>query len=346
MTPMRMLLLLSGGSAFSPLSLYAGSAKGLWYGTGLTDGFQVSDGTVALTAPGQGTADCVEGYITDKSGNGLTGLQATAAARPTLSARRNLLLATALLSTQSVTTVATPYTLQFTGSGTVTLSGTSTAGPLVGGGTLTFTPTAGTLTLTVSGSVTVAQLELGSTATTYQAITDASNYNTSPATSFPRFFKLDGVDDGFATAAFAAGTFSSDMTFMCAIRRTSAASGLLFSEIVGVTPYLAIFTTADGNPCSSGAGTPTYFANGVAVPGGTGTTRGQLATALPVGQWVILEIRNADLSLWVRFAISQYVGGIKVDGSLGEILLCETPSAAVLTQMRQYLAAQYGVTVS
>jgi hypothetical protein len=339
MTPMRMLLLLSGGSAFSPLSLYAGSAKGLWYGTGLTDGFQVSDGTVALTAPGQGTADCVEGYITDKSGNGLTGLQATAAARPTLSARRNLLLATALLSTQSVTTVATPYTLQFTGSGTVTLSGTSTAGPLVGGGTLTFTPTAGTLTLTVSGSVTVAQLELGSTATTYQAITDASNYNTSPATSFPRFFKLDGVDDGFATAAFAAGTLGADMTFMCAIRRTSADGLVLAYSGPAWIGYAHPTNPAAASNAIFGA--MSHFVDGAAVA----NTAIALNGALTVGAWHIVEIRNLDLSAAAVLAFANF-GGVPLNGSLGEILLCETPSAAVLTQMRQYLAAQYSVVLA
>jgi hypothetical protein len=86
---------------------------------------------------------------------------------------RNMLAASDALSTQSVTVTAIAHTLSFTGTGTVTLSGASTSGPLVGTGasnrvSLTFTPTAGTLTLTVSGSVTLAQLETGSTATTYQ----------------------------------------------------------------------------------------------------------------------------------------------------------------------------------
>ena len=85
--------------------------------------------------------------------------------------RTNLILNNTAMSTQNVTTAATPYTLSFYGTGTVTLSGTSTAGPLVGTGaypnrvTLTFTPTAGTLTLTVTGSVEYAQLEAGSFAT-------------------------------------------------------------------------------------------------------------------------------------------------------------------------------------
>jgi len=76
---------------------------------------------------------------------------------------RNLLAATATLSTQNVTTVATRYTLSFYGTGSVTLSGTAT-GTLNGTGAsnrvqTTVTATAGTLTLTVSGSVTAAQLE-------------------------------------------------------------------------------------------------------------------------------------------------------------------------------------------
>lgn len=80
--------------------------------------------------------------------------------------RTNLLLDSATLSTQSVTVTAQVYILSFYGTGTITLSGASTAGPLAGTGAnvrsvLSFTPTAGTLTLTVTGSVTYAQLEAG-----------------------------------------------------------------------------------------------------------------------------------------------------------------------------------------
>jgi hypothetical protein len=71
-------------------------------------------------------------------------------------ARTNLLLNSGTLSTQNVTVSAVQYVLSFTGTGTVTLSGASTAGPLVGTGTgennrvqLVFTPSAGTLTCTV-----------------------------------------------------------------------------------------------------------------------------------------------------------------------------------------------------
>lgn len=95
-------------------------------------------------------------------------------------ARTNSLLNSATLGTQSVAVTAQPYTLSFYGTGTVTLSGASTAGPLVGTGAfptrvaLTFTPTAGTLTLTVSGSVLNANLEAGSFATSYIPTTAAA----------------------------------------------------------------------------------------------------------------------------------------------------------------------------
>jgi hypothetical protein len=107
--------------------------------------------------------------------------QATAAYRPILGreplgGRRNLLLATDSLSTQTYTTAAVAHTLTFTGTGTVALTGTATH-DLVGTGasdrvSYTFTPSAGILTLTVSGTVTLSQLELGSTATAYQKVVD------------------------------------------------------------------------------------------------------------------------------------------------------------------------------
>ena len=117
--------------------------------------------------------------------------------------RTNLLLNSATLSTQSVTVTATVHTLSFYGTGTVTLSGASTAGPLVGTGannrvTLTFTPTAGSLTLTVSGSVTLAQLEAGDFATSYiptagTAVTRAADSATVTSLSSIRYNEDEGT---------------------------------------------------------------------------------------------------------------------------------------------------------
>lgn len=112
-------------------------------------------------------------------------------------ARTNLLLNSATLSTQDVTVTAVPHTLHFTGTGTITLSGASTAGPLVGTGagennrvSLTFTPSAGTLTLTVSGTVANADLEVGSTPSSHKptsgsTATRAAETLTVPSASLP-----------------------------------------------------------------------------------------------------------------------------------------------------------------
>jgi hypothetical protein len=90
--------------------------------------------------------------------------------------RTNILLNSLLngtnLSTQTVTTTAVPYTLSFYGTGTIVLSGTNVS-TQVGTGTypsrkvFTFTPTAGSLILTVTGTVQYAQLEIGSSATSF-----------------------------------------------------------------------------------------------------------------------------------------------------------------------------------
>jgi hypothetical protein len=194
-----------------------GEQGGWWDSSDIETLFQDAAGTVPVRQLGQPV-----GRILDKSGNGNHLVQAIDAARPTWQARSNLLLATTTLATQTITTIATPYTLSFTGTGTVTLSGTSTDGPLVGTGvgqrvSLTFTPTAGALTLTVSGTVTDAQLELGSTATQYQRVTTATDYED---IGLPRYLQFDGFDDFLRTAVGADMRFSAtdEVTFCAGAR--------------------------------------------------------------------------------------------------------------------------------
>jgi hypothetical protein len=86
-------------------------------------------------------------------------------------AATNLFLNSTAPATQGIAVTAQVYTLSFYGTGTITLSGASTAGPLVGTGaapnrvSLTFTPSAGTLTLTLTGTIVRPQLETGTVAT-------------------------------------------------------------------------------------------------------------------------------------------------------------------------------------
>lgn len=155
--------------------------------------------------------------------------------------RTNLLLNSAVLSTQSVTVTAVAHTLSFTGTGTVTLSGASTAGPLVGTGandrvTLTFTPTAGSLTLTVSGSVTLAQLEAGAFATSYIPTTDTAQTR---AADDPRVSTLSSI--GFNAAAS-----SIFVEAECAYVDAGNQVGALFELFGSATNYVRFYLDATG----------------------------------------------------------------------------------------------------
>ena len=93
----------------------------------------------------------------------------------------NLLLNTATLGTQTVTVqVGVNYILSIKGTGSVTLTGASTAGPLNGTGAsnrvdLKITAATTSLTLTVSGSVTSARLSAVTYETAFRACDDVDN---------------------------------------------------------------------------------------------------------------------------------------------------------------------------
>ena len=202
---------------FNPISWFLKGEPGAWYDpSDLTTLFQDSAGTIPVTAVEQPV-----GLMKDKSGRGNHAFQATAGNRPVLSARVNLLLATATLSTQSVTSSATTYTLSFTGTGTVALSGTATGA--LSAGTNTFTATAGTLTLTVSGSVTLADLRptnSGALLPAYQRVNTASDYDT---IGFPLYLKANGTSSAMSTNSIDF-TSTDKMTVVTGVRKLSDAN--------------------------------------------------------------------------------------------------------------------------
>jgi hypothetical protein len=150
-------------------------------------------------------------------------------ARPELRARVNLLVATATLSTQNVTTQATSYTLRFAGAGSITLSGTATGS--YSAGTHTITCTAGTLTLTVSGTVTTADLRpanSGALLPAYQAVVDANTYDTS---GFPLYLRFDGIDDSMYTPANLNLSGTDKVAVFAGVRSLSLAATAFIAEL-------------------------------------------------------------------------------------------------------------------
>jgi len=177
-------------------------------------------------------------------------------------ARTNLFLNSAVGATQSVTVAAAAHTLSFRGTGTITLTGVSTSGPLVGTGannrvTLTFTPTAGSLTLTVSGSCTNVNLEAGAFASSWietagssvLRASDALNI-TSPGVTYPLtlFAEFErAVDTGGAENLFnvsnGSNTDRAEISVTSAdLANVFAASGNVTQASFGVTGALAIST--------------------------------------------------------------------------------------------------------
>jgi hypothetical protein len=162
----------------------SGTGSGTLQGTGANDRvslvFTPTAGTLTLTVSGTVTFGMLcKSSVIDRSYQKITDWTteqyAWAAQNPRLWLRRNRFLSTATLSTQTVSAVtANPLTVSFTGTGTITFS-TAYSGSLVGTGandrvTATFTPAAGNLVCTVTGTVTLAQCEVGGTATPYQEV--------------------------------------------------------------------------------------------------------------------------------------------------------------------------------
>jgi len=167
-----------------------------------------------------------------KSIAGNHALQETSAARPTLSARYNLLLATATLATQNVTVTAGSHTLYFTGAGSITLSGATTGS--YNAGTHTITTTAGTLTLTVSGSVLTADLRVvnGSVGLpVYQSVNTATDYDT---VGFPVYLQYDGIDDNLLSLVNSIA-LTPDYTLLLGFYYNSGGTNSSYVSIAGIT---------------------------------------------------------------------------------------------------------------
>lgn len=182
-------------------------------------------------------------------------------------ARTNLFLNSAVGVTQSCTVTAAAHTLSFFGTGTITLTGTSTAGPLVGTGannrvTLTFTPTAGSLTLTVSGSCTNVQLELGAFATSPIVTVGAT------VTRAADVCTIATLGSWFNAAA---GTLIGEWVVR-GVKATGVQTVVSIDDGTNTQRVTIFASNAGGQPQASGTATTTFlsvFRGTVAVAGAT-----------------------------------------------------------------------------
>jgi hypothetical protein len=272
--------------------------------------------------------------------------QGTSDARPVYgrhpaSGLRNLLGESDTLATQSRTVTAAQHTLSFRGTGTVTLSGASTSGPLVGTGagdvvSLTFTPSAGSLTLTVSGTVEVAQLELGAARTAYQSVADAGGFDVTEAGQRSVYYlRPDGSDDWmeFATAFQPAGAYTLAGSMFRGVNARHDLFGLGASAnnraIIAAGGSFTIQSASSANSRAwlSAVGENTRSVVVARVPGTTGeklfvngTDRGTPDTVsgdiFPFNASGFTSLFRSGLTF---FATGRFYGGVLIPGAITEV---------------------------
>lgn len=188
------------------------------------------------------------------------------------------------------------------------------------------------------------QLNLGSTDLPYQRVGAAGDYD---ASAGPTYLQFDGVDDSLASATFAAGTLTSSMDCMIAVRRDSVSGVCLIGlwDPDNTARWIGAAESGIGTSCVNGSGSPTVWVDGVQLSGGTAVTRGTLYTALTAGAWHILEFRGLDLANWTKVAFSGYSSAL-VNGALGKIELFASGQDANRDRARARMAAYFGVTLA
>lgn len=185
-----------------------------------------------------------------------------------------------------------------------------------------------------------AQFNLGSVKAYQPILTDGSSYSPTGITPWQQY---DGTDDGMATASFAAGTLTSAMDCMIAVRRNSAAAAVLV-KAQDTSKCFGYFETAAPGAIFDGVGASvTVFVDSVQLAQMDGDG---LAAALTVGEFHIVEFRGLDLSAWEKFSFSGFPG-LLANCASGDIMLFEsTASTEDKDKARQYLADKYGVTLA
>lgn len=173
----------------------------------------------------------------------------------------------------------------------------------------------------------------------YQPIlTDGSSYS---ATGITPFQLYDGTDDGMATASFAAGTLTSNMDCLIAVRIQGGAQPIAGLYQLDQTKYFGVVAAASSAGTYGGCGTPSIYVDGTPVA----NTRDDLATALGAGVWHILEYRALDLSQWVNAGFGYYSTGYQFNGGQGGILLFPGGNTAGRDAARTWLGAKVGLTL-
>lgn len=155
----------------------------------------------------------------------------------------------------------------------------------------------------------------------------------------------DGIDDGLGIAA-SAGVFAAASAAFALVKTDGLIGETICFSYAG--EYFGSFGGGNSSAAASNlCGSNSYYAvNGVVVPGGGTTTRAQLAAAIPVGQWCVVEARNLNMSAWASLTFGYFSALYPKPPKLGAspIVISETTEDNA-TLIRRYLAQKAGITL-
>lgn len=151
----------------------------------------------------------------------------------------------------------------------------------------------------------------------------------------------DGTDDASASAAFSAGTLTSNMDAYITVKKNAATGYCAMAQAAGHANFFGRATSGGAGASYANCGTPTVFVNGTAI----GTTEGDLHTALWSGSaaWGVLEYHNLDLSAWTALFRGFYSGAYPGSANTGAIVICAAGTDARRAKNRRYLSRKVGI---
>src|SRR5690606_35961921 len=110
------------------------------------------------------------------------------------------------------------------------------------------------------------------------------------------------------TVSFPAGTLGGDMDCFMLLRRDDARKVILgYAVSADSTAYFGAIDPNSTISAHSGGAPVSYAVNGNPVPL---PKRGELALAVPVGEWCAVEAKNLNLSAWTALAFGGYAGSL------------------------------------
>lgn len=154
-------------------------------------------------------------------------------------------------------------------------------------------------------------------------------------------YRWDGVDDEIGATPFPTGTLAASTDVFAAIKRNGGGGAILAQQNAVGSNFFGVWEASAGDP-HSGVGTSvTYYVNGVSA----GTTRTSLASATPVGSWVVFEVHDLDLSAWTGFRMGAYGAGYVLHADIAGLVVCASQTDAMRMNIRRWLAKQARISL-